>query len=592
MYDGVDGPQGAPRLADTVPGLIAGRAARTPHQPAWCVAGGGGTWAAIDWADYAGQVRMAAAGLAALGIGARDRVAILAPVSLRWEIADKALLFLGAVVVGVDLHASREDRAFILSDAQVKGCIVARASDLGDLPPQIVDGLNFIVALDGPAAPGGRRIHTWDQVCKVADAPLPAPPRADHPATLVYTSGTTGRPKAILYTHGQLTLACAALLDAFAPVTAQDRGVCWLPLSNMFQRVMNLCSIGAGCRTYFVEDPRRLMDLLPSIAPTILIGVPRLYEKVYKTMQERIAAMPVWQRALMDFALRSGARVAGDRRAGQCTPVAIAAAHRALDRAVLRRLRAPFGGAIRFLVSGSAPLAPAIMQFFESAGLLILEAYGLSENIVPVAVNRPGAYRPGSVGRPLPPNELQLAEDGEVLVRGPGLFRGYESATTTKARLNGAGYLATGDIGEFDTDGFLFLRGRKNDIIKTSTGRRVAPNRIEGLLRQVPAVDQALVIGDGREVLTAIVALDAAQAPKHDEIAAAVQAVNDQLADYERIRGVLVLSQGLSIAAGQLTASLKPRRAFIAGQNAAAIEALYTAIRTNRAEDLPIVVAS
>jgi long-chain acyl-CoA synthetase len=255
---------------------------------------------------------------------------------------------------------------------------------------------------------------------------------------------------------------------------------------------------------------------------------------------------------MVDLALHVGARVAEHRRAGRRVPLPISALHHLLDAVVLQRFRAPFGGAIRFMVSGSAPLPPAVMQFFEAAGLLILEAYGFSENIVPIAVNRPADYRAGSVGKPLPPNEVRLAVDGEVLVRSPGLFSGYENGATAAQLVDG--FYATGDFGEFDGDGFLFLRGRKSELLKTSTGRRIAPSRIELLLRQIPGVDQALAFGDGREVLVGMLALEPGQATQ--EVARAVQSVNERLADYERIRGLLLLRRGLTVASGELTSNL------------------------------------
>jgi long-chain acyl-CoA synthetase len=579
--------------ARTVPGLIAERVRRTPGGAAWCIAAADGAWTTVQWAEYARQVDTVARALAVLGIRTGDRVAIMAPVSLKWEIADKALLSIGAIVVGVDLHASREDRDFILADAGATACIVPTAAALHDLAPDTVGRLRFIITLEETAGSGDGRVHAWDDLYRgTHDSAVSAVPRDDDVATLIYTSGTTGKPKAITYTHRQLTLACQALLEAFAPITPLDRGVCWLPLSNMFQRVMNLCSIGAGSRTYFIEDPRQLMDRLPGIAPTILISVPRLYEKIYKSAQERLDAAPRWQRHLLEFALRLGARVADHRRAGTQPDLPLAAAHRILDTLVLRRIRDPFGGRMRFMVSGSAPLSPSVMRFFEAAGLLILEAYGLSENIVPVAANRPGAHRSGSVGTPLPANDVRLAADGEVMVRGPGLFSGYENAPAASARVDAEGFFATGDLGEFDADGFLYLRGRKNDIIKTSTGRRIAPSRIEHLLRDVPAVDQALVIGDGREVLVAILALDPAQPHEQRETAACVQRVNESLAEYERIRGLLLIPQGLSIASGQLTSNLKPRRGAIAAQHRDQLDRLYAELRRPEARaGIPVVVS-
>ncbi len=559
-----------PRDALTVPALLAARVARDPDAAAWWSAERG-AWASISWRDFDARVARLAGALQAIGIGRGQRVAIMARPSLGWEVADHAILRIGAVVVGVDPHAAPADRGLILAHAGAIACFVDDPAAIADVPAESRRALRHVLPL-------GAETERTPAIALPATAAIPD---ADDVATLVYTSGTTGAPKAIAFTHRQVRAALTTTLAALGPLSQADRGVCWLPLASMFQRMMNLVSIAIGAQTWFLENPRTLTDELPRIRPTILIGVPRLFEKVERGVRQRIADAPLAQRLVGRGAL-------GAATAGGVPPLL----RKLADRLFLHRVRAAFGGAMRFMVCGSAPLSPDVIRFFDACGIPILEAYGLSECITPVACNRLESRRPGSVGRPLPGNEVRIAEDGEVMLKSPGLFAGYAEPASESARFDADGFYATGDFGRLDAEGFLFLTGRKRDVFKTSSGRQVAPMRIEAGLRRIAGIEVAVVMAGARDEIVAVLGLDpeagADRAAIARTIRAGVAALNAGLARHEQVRGCVVMTGGLTLAAGHLTSSLKPRRAAIRTACDGALETLSGAIAATPAE-LPLV---
>jgi long-chain acyl-CoA synthetase len=354
--------------------------------------------------------------------------------------------------------------------------------------------------------------------------------------------------------------------------------------------MINFCAAGGGAQTYFVSDPREIMAMLPRIRPHVFVGVPRFFEKFDAGVQQQLAEGPAWQRALVQRALAVGDAAARARRGGQAPGLATRAGAALADRLVLARLRQLLGGELRFLVSGSAPLPRWLAERFHAMGLLTLEAYGLSENIVPIAVNRRADFGFGTVGRVLPANEVRLAADGEVLVRGAGVFAGYLGGSADERRVDAEGFLHTGDLGAFDTNGRLCLLGRKSEVFKTSTGRKVVPAPIESRLKQLGAIDHAVVLGASRKVVTALVTPVAEQLPVLADDAtwlnwaqALARRVRSEMGaqtgpgggGLDRPGALLVLRGALSIEHGELTSNLKLRREPIARRHAPAIDALY-----------------
>ncbi|MDE2454976.1 MAG: AMP-binding protein, partial [Burkholderiales bacterium] len=500
------------RPGGTVSARLARRVAETPEANAFLVESEGGRWQGLSWAEFGRRVARLRAALAAAGLKKGDRIALIAPVSLEWELLHHAALGLGAVVVGLDAHDLPARVAEMVELAGISAFATADPRVLEALRPQRLAAATFVLMLGHPASAGppGVRCLDWNGLDALAenaanDAP---PPVATDLATLIFTSGTTGAPKAIAYSHGQLVLAIDAICDAFAFVGAQARMLCWLPLSNLFQRVVNLAALRQGASTYLLADPRRVMEVVATVAPDIFVGVPRFYEKLYDGIRANIAAQPPGRARLANWAWDVGRRASRRRLEGRPLPPGLRLAQGLAERLVLRKIRAILGNRLRCMVTGSAPMPRLLLEEFHALGWIVLEAYGLSEDVMPMAMNRLDDFRFGTVGRPMPGNEVVIAADGTVKVRGPGLFAGYW-ADPGPPPFDAEGYYATGDLGRFDDEGYLSLTGRSGEMIKTSTGRRIAPAGIEAQLRGVPGLDQVLLVGNGRKALIALCTLAA-----------------------------------------------------------------------------------
>ena len=500
----------------------------------------------------------------------------------------------GAVVIGLDAHDTAERIQKVLENAAVNALVVKDGSvliKLGELPQL----LKFVILLAGDFENRPANVILWEETWKHAEPKADgeyALPSADHPATIIYTSGTTGEPKGILYTHGQLLLACRAIV-ATLPTPAPDaRFICWLPLSNLFQRVMNQCALMTGSSLYMVADPLKVLDFAREIQPDVIIGVPRFFEKVANGIKNKLAQETGLKGSIARYAMRIGARYAEVTRAGAQPSLALKLNYRLADRLVLRRLRRLFGDRLQYLISGSAPIAPWVLEFFQSFGWLVLEAYGLSENILPMAMNTPNTYQFGTVGKVLPQNDVRLDSDGEVMVKGPGLFTGYHDDPDSFAQVSENGFYRTGDYGSFDNAGFLRLTGRKSEIIKTSAGRRVALPQIESTLREIPWVDHAVVLGSGRKCLTALMTIDRAVLPEssfelagdHPRLRDTLVTRINQLARHERPAAVILLQRPFTVDGGELTPNLKLRRMEIERKYKSAIDRLYAKLDTMSSE--------
>jgi len=408
----------------------------------------------------------------------------------------------------------------------------------------------------------------------------------------VFSSGTSGLPKPIAYTHQQVVHAVETIVAAFPGVAAGSSLLCWLPLANLFQRILNFCAIVRGVTVFVLGDPRKVVDVLPVAAPRLLIGVPRFYERVHQGILQRASSITGLRGAMARWGLGLLRRKAdaaltwGDR---MLAPVA--------ERLVFPSLRGVFGPRIEYLVSGSAPMPDSLLRWYDALGLPVYEAYGVSENVVPVALNHPGSRRLGSVGKPAAINEVRIAADGEILVRGPGVFRGYLDRPAVGSRAL-EGFWPTGDLGVLDADGYLSITGRKGDVFKSPGGRWIAPARIEALLRGIPGVDEAVIVGAGRPAVIAIVGVNAqalgtaagAAAPEAARLHApgegdlrflrdAVSASVAALPTEERPRVLLVSARAFSVSGGELTSNLKVRRLVIEEKLRAEIDDAYARLR-------------
>lgn len=574
---------------ETVPELLAIRAQTSPQTVAYREYLNGDEWDTKTWADYWQTVQRVAAGLKAQGVVKGLCIAIMLPTSFEWDVMDRAALLLGAIVVGIEPHASPDHIEFVIKNSGANMLFVKNAQlDAPSLAT--LRTLDLVIALEGQVDDAEVKSVSWQSLLNVeAESETGFVVSGDDPATLVYTSGTTGTPKGILYTHAQVMAACESILQAFGAGENYPRWICWLPLANLFQRIFNLCAMGAGASIYLVDDPLQVMQRVESAKPSVFIGVPRFYEKLYAGIMSRIESMPGWQKSLAKKAISTAMNYQKVLRAGKRPPVLLSLQYRLADKLVLGKLRQVMGGEMRLMLTGSAACPLSVLEFFHAIGLPLLEAYGMSENIIPMSANRPDDYCLGSVGKPLQYNEIRIAETGEILVKGRGVFSGYLGSDKHCDSFTPEGFFRTSDYGCFDDEGFLHLKERKSEVIKTSTGRRISLVRIESVLRQVQLIDQVVVIGSGRKLLVAVVTLEQSWLPTFlqdkplaiERIASAISNAGGVLAKYERVAGCVVLTKPFSVGEGEVTPNLKLRRAVIETNYAEYVERLYELLETS-----------
>ncbi len=584
------------------PAMFAARVQRTPGLPALRYKHRGG-WRALQWRDWHQASRAIAAALIVHHqVGPGDRIAVLARTRVEWALVDVAIAMAGAISVPVYPSVTPEQAAFILRDC---GATLAFADDAGwpeklrglatplrrtfcfDGKATAADMTPFeVLQADGEAALAGAA----GRLDAIAEAVTPT-----DDFTWVYTSGTTGRPKGAILTHRNIVYEAWAIKSVIA-ADRTDEQLMVLPLAHVFARHLLWGAVEQGAVTAFAADPHApALDFL-EVAPTFVGAVPRLYERLYAQIRGEVAAGGALAEAGFGWCMQVGRKVSLCRQRGQSVPGGLALRAGVADKLFFAKIRQKFGGRLRFFVSGGAPLSREVAEFFHAIGVLILEGYGLSETTGATNVNRPDRFRFGTVGPAMPGCELRIADDGEVLVRGPGIMRGYHDLPEETAEtIDPQGWLHTGDIGELH-DGYLSITDRKKDLLITSTGKNIAPQPLERRLELCEGIAHAMVVGDGRPYLVALIALDEAamlarsreeglgckrlsDLVRHPRILQIVQghvdALNADLASYEAIRRFALLDVPLSIAGGDLTPTGKVRRRDVAARLAARIDALY-----------------
>lgn len=569
-----------------------------------------GHWRPLTWYQMGQRVDHAAAGLMALGVRPGDRVAIFSQSGVEWVLADLATLSCGGTVASVYETSTSADAAFMLRDSRSRLVFVRGADEVAVIRAvyKTLPDLEYVVCFDehlDVSLPGLRCMTLLElermgenQGADLAVAAQVAALGPDDVLTLIYTSGTTGEPKGVVLTHGNILSNCEACARA-VQVRADDVLLSFLPLSHAFERMAGyyMAVLFGGATVYFAEGIGRLLPNLREVRPTLMTGVPRVYEKVYAGFMSFRTQVGPARRAVIDAALMVGRQVSKRQQDGHPLNRLLAAQYKLVTRQVFSHLRDRLGGRIRLLISGGAPLSREVAAFFHAAGLLILEGYGLTETAPVVTVNRPRAFRFGSVGQPLDNVRIRIADDGEILVRGPNVMRGYDNQPeATAAVLDESGWLHTGDIGRLDADGFLFITDRKKDLYKTSTGNYIAPQRIEQLLCSRSVIEQAAVFGDRRPYSVALLvpALDVIvpwaqeKGIATDDVPAllrhpavqkryrkAVDAVNVQLARHEAVRGFRVLEAPFTVENGLLTPSYKVRRKAVFDRFGGLVDRIY-----------------
>ena len=539
----------------------------------------GDAWAPVTWGDAKRRVDALAAGFLALGVRKGDPVAILSRTRIEWTLCDYALASIGAIVVPIYQTNSRDECAYLLADSRARVLICENEEQL-----RKTEGLGVERVIGVEDAVGD--VMPLADVSRLGQGERSSrdPVSERDVLTYIYTSGTTGPPKGCVLTHGNFAAAVEAVAEIEDMFMPGDVVLLFLPLAHNFARLVQYATTALGHTVAFCSDFADVPAALAAVRPTILPTVPRMFEKAHGTIQATFDETTGAKGRLIGWAVPVGRRAARRRAAGERYGAALALQHRLADRLVFGRIRGRLGGRIRYAISGGAPLAPEIIEFFAACGVLILEGYGLSESTSACATNQPRRYRFGTVGLPLPGLELRLAEDGEILVRGKTVFQGYLGRDDATAEvLSPDAWLRTGDIGRIDEDGFVTITDRKKEIIVTAGGKKIAPQNLENALKTSPVVSQALVVGDRRPYIAALVAVDRDEAGKltteEDEVRAlvekAVADVNERLGRAEQIKRFAILERDFSMEAGEVTPTLKLKRRVCEEHFRDEIERLY-----------------
>ena len=560
-----------------------------------------GTRLEVSYPDLARRATEIARGLVALGVERGDRVAILSDTRAEWTLVDCGVLVAGATVVPIYHTNSPEECAYVLAHSGARVVVCEDEEQLAKIEAvrHRCPELRHVVVMDG-TAPGA---ITLDELRERGGDTGPAAPQelqrgasAEDIATIVYTSGTTGPAKGCMLTHANI-LSAVRMYEARIEVDTERFVVfMFLPLAHVLARVTQMVVLDlGGTISYWRGDRTRVLEDLAQSGATHVPVVPRVLEKIHARAVAAADERGPLQRAALRSALRIGASVRRRERAGERVGPLLRGAHVIADRAVLAKVRALFGGDTRQVLTGAAPIGAAVPEFFDACGLPVLEGYGMTETCAAATLNTPEEFRPGTVGRPLPGMEIAVAGDGEVLMRGPCVFRGYyRDEAATAAALN-EDWLRSGDLGAIDEDGYLRITGRKKELIITSSGKNVAPSVLETALRESRWISEAVVYGDRRPYLVALLVLDPDELPALAELAgvepdqrsmavdervrrevgAVVEEVNRRFARIEQVKRFAILDHDLTQDAGELTPTMKVKRAVVYGRYRQLFDALY-----------------
>ncbi len=555
-------------------------------------------WREVSWGDADELVGAYANGLLARGVAKGDTFAILAQNSLDWALLDFALAQIGAVGVPVYANSSARDVGYLLAHSEAVGIVcedaaqLAKVEEVAEELPKLEHVLTYH-DLAGLATHGVDFSRTHPDALAEATAAIDE----EDLYTIIYTSGTTGPPKGCMLRHRNYYVMTSVVDRMDDHYRADDVMLLYLPLAHNFGRLMLLTGAYVGFPIALLADPLRVADAMLQVRPTVLPSVPRVYEKVYAAVQSRFDEATGVKRRLIDWALPIGREVSRLQARGEPIPRGLARRQRMADKLVFSKVKDRLGGRLRVPISGGAPLAKEIAEFFDAVGIRILEGYGLTECTTAASTNRPGRYRFGTVGPAIPGFEVKLAEDGELLVRSETVFQGYfKDPEATAAVLGADGWLRTGDIAELDADGFISITDRKKDIIVTAGGKNVAPQNIENDLKTSKYISQALVIGDRRPYIAALITLDEpeiqrwaadqgvegdlASLSQNDRVRELLQGVVDEAnrgrSRFEQVKRFALLPRDFTMEEGEVTPTLKLRRRAVTEHFQKEIETLYS----------------
>ena len=587
---------------DSIPSRFLEQARIRPDAPAYYVRKDGG-WLPTSWRDYVSETRKAARALKTLGVKSGGSVCILGFNRPEWVITDIATMLIGGAPAGIYTTCSPTEVAYIVNHAEAKVIIVEDAEQLDKIRAEKsnLSKLKFVVLMRGTAKPSEEWVLTWDEFLAQADG---TPDKAiedavqkldpEGVATLIYTSGTTGPPKGVMLSHENIAWT-SKIAEGLVSLRSDDCSLSYLPLSHIAEQMFSIHGpITAGCAVYFAESIDKVPDNVKEVQPTVFFGVPRIWEKFYAGVNNKLADATGVKAKLVTWAQSVGQRAIEVKNRGQVPSGMLAVEYALATKLIFSKLKPALGlGRARVCVSGAAPIAPEILQFFAGLDIVVHEVYGQSEDCGPTSFNLPGRTRYGTVGPAVPGVEVKIADDGEICVRGKNVFKGYykDKETTDETLIDG--WLHSGDLGAFDSEGFLSITGRKKDIIITAGGKNITPKNIESSLKNIDVVGEAVLVGDRRKFISALISLDPDAIEKwaserglavdgihtnealRAHIQEGVNKVNELYARVESVRKFAVLPRPLSIEGGELTPTLKVKRKIVYENFAEIIEDIY-----------------
>jgi long-chain acyl-CoA synthetase len=559
-----------------------------------------GQWISKTYREVGEIVRQLALGLIELGIEKGDKVAILANTRPEWTYFDFAALSVGGTVVPIYQTNSPEECQYVIENSDAKAVIVEDSEQLAKIDEirARVPKLERVIRMEGSGGDAismdelieaglSRSDSEWEQRWQSVTP--------DDICTFIYTSGTTGPPKGCVISHGNYRSMTTMALDE-SVLDSDTTTYLFLPLAHSFALLIQFLSFDLGGNiAYWERDPLKIVPNLAEVKPEYFPSVPRIFEKIYTAATSEIEKSGGLKKLVFNWAIRVGAKVRERERAGKPIGFLLRKQYEIADKQVLSKIRALFGGNIKNCVTGAAPINPEILRFFDAAGVLILEGWGMTETSTAATVARPDAFKFGKVGRAFNGCEIRIAEDGEILVRGPNVFQGYyKNEEATRETLED-GWLHTGDIGELDEDGYLSITGRKKDIIITAGGKNITPANLEAEIKQSPYVSQCVVIGDRRPYLVALITLDMEECEKlckekgwtadpaelrrNEGMRAIIQEhldeINEKFARVEQVKKFEILPHDLSQETGELTPTMKVKRNVVADKFEQDVDALY-----------------
>jgi long-chain acyl-CoA synthetase len=560
----------------------------------------GEEWATRSFDEVLEIVQALSLGLIGLGVEKGDKVSILGNTRPEWTYFDFAALSAGAVVVPIYQTNSPEECQYVLENSDAKVVVVeddeqmAKIREIRSRLPllehvvRMTGSSDDAISLEDLSARGaGGDAAAWEARWRSVSP--------EDVCTFIYTSGTTGPPKGCIISHGNYR-AMLDMVNETSVIEEEDLTYLYLPLAHSFALLIQLGSFDLGATiAYWERDPLKILPNLAELKPTYFPSVPRIFEKIYTAATSGMEKEGGLKKAIFNWSIEVGKKMRAAERAGRKPGFGLRKQYEFADKQVLSKIRGLFGGNLRLAVSGAAPISPDILSFFDAAGVLVLEGWGMTETSTAATVSRPDDFKVGTIGKPFPGCEIKIAEDGEILVKGPNVFQGYYKNEEATRETIVDGWLHTGDIGEIDPDGFIKITGRKKDIIITAGGKNITPANLENEIKQHPLVSQCVVVGDRKPYLVALVTLDpedvVAYAKEHGlpedpaELARSadvrkaiedhVAKINEKFARVEQVKKIAILPRDLSQESGELTPTLKVKRAVVASKHEHEIEQLY-----------------